>query len=806
MLVDEKIVPEGGMVVVLEPRRLAARMLAARVAFERRSKLGAEVGYQVRFEGAYGRETRILFVTEGILLRRMLGDPELRGIAAILFDEFHERHLYGDITLARALELQESARSDLKIGVMSATLDGAALEDYMAPCERLASAGRTYPVEIRHRASKAGPNPRDPKLWDEAADACEEALKAGAAGDFLIFMPGGYEIRKTLDAIGARKWARDFTLLPLHGELPPAAQDAAVAPGSGRRKIVVATNVAETSLTIPGVRIVIDGGLARVPDFDPRRGINTLTIRKISRASADQRAGRAGREAPGLCLRLWSERDHAGRDDREAPEIHRLDLAEAALLIKAGGCPDMEAFRWLDAPDPQMALRAEELLRDLGAADRGSGAITARGHALLAYPLHPRFAAVLEAAKHFGCLPHAALCAALMQGRDLFLKKKAAGGMAREDWQQPGDWSDFQASLRAFATAASGNFNPQRCTQLGVNAGSAREAGALAAQLIRIAGEKPPAEILADPAEGDLGRAILAGFSDHLASRLSPSTAACAVVGGRRGRLEDGSALRKTMLFAAAEMIEIEGRDVQVVLNNATAVREDWLRELFPGDFAEAREALWEEAGRRVIAVRQKRFRDLVLESGQSGDPDPAAAARILAEKIHAGELTLRTWDSAVESWIARLNSLAAWMPELELPAIGDGDRLYLLEEICQGASTYKQVKDASPWGPLRRWLNPMQQDLLERYAPERLKLANGRGAKVQYRPEGPTISLVLQQLYDVNETPAVAAGRVPVRVELLAPNQRPAAVTSDLARFWREGYPEVKKMLRGRYPKHEWR
>src|ERR1700704_1278436 len=356
-----------GQVVILQPRRLAARLLAARVASERNCRLGDEVGYQIRFENITSRRTRIRFVTEGILLRQLIQDPELRGVSAILFDEFHERHLYGDITLARALQLQGTSRSDLKLAVMSATLDAGLLEKYLAPCSLLSSAGRAFPVEIEYLPKPVGGDGYP--IWDLAADELE-GLASQTEGDVLIFMPGKYEIGRTISAIRASRVSDRFVVLPLHGELPPAEQDAALAHYQKRRAIV-ATNVAETSLTIDGVQVVIDSGLARIARFDPRRGINTLLVEKISRASAEQRTGRAGRTAPGHCLRLWTEREHLARAEQELPEVKRLDLAEVVLTLKASGVEEIGSFRWLEPPDPRALARAEQLLADLGALRAG---------------------------------------------------------------------------------------------------------------------------------------------------------------------------------------------------------------------------------------------------------------------------------------------------------------------------------------------------------------------------------------------------------------------------------------------------
>ncbi len=408
-----------GQVVILQPRRLATRLLAARVAWERKAELGREVGYQIRFENVTGSETRIKFVTEGVLLRQMVQDPRLAGVSALIFDEFHERHLYGDITLARALDLQEQTRPDLLIVVMSATLEAARLEEYLKPCRVVESQGRVFPVEVRYSGEPGYLDKRP--VWEQAAEAFEGYAGSGGDGDVLVFMPGGFEISQTIEAIRHCDGARGFILLPLHGELPPREQDAAVA-RYDKRKVVVATNVAETSLTIDGIRCVLDSGLARIPRYDPYRGINTLLIEKISRASADQRTGRAGRTAPGLCVRLWSREEHAHRLQQELPEVKRLDLAEVVLTLKAAGVENLRGFRWLERPEEQALAHAEEVLEDLGAASKVQSRITPLGRKMLAFPAHPRYARMLLAAQDYGCVYAACLVAALTQGRELLLR------------------------------------------------------------------------------------------------------------------------------------------------------------------------------------------------------------------------------------------------------------------------------------------------------------------------------------------------------------------------------------------------
>jgi ATP-dependent helicase HrpB len=804
ILLDHELLGDG-QVVILQPRRLAARLLAARVASERTCRLGDEVGYQIRFENITSKRTRIRFVTEGILLRQLVQDPELRGITAILFDEFHERHLYGDITLARALQLQATSRPDLKLAVMSATLDAGLLEKYLAPCSLLTSAGRAFPVEIEYLPKPVGGDGYP--IWDLAADELER-LAPNTSGDVLIFMPGKYEIGRTISAIRASRVSDRFVVLPLHGELPPAEQDAALAHYQKRRAIV-STNVAETSLTIDGVRVVIDSGLARMARFDPRRGINTLLVEKISRASADQRAGRAGRTAPGSCLRLWTEREHIDRAAQELPEVKRLDLAEVVLTLKASGIDDIAAFRWLEPPEPQALARAEQLLADLGAIS--SSRITELGRRMLAFPVHPRYARMLLAAHEYRCVPAIALIAALTQGRNLM--RRLEGKQAREDRDdvlgEESD-SDFFILMRAFRYAEKSRFDGQRCSHLGINAGAAREAAQLSEQFLAIARDEG-LDLRGDEAKpGAIQRCVLAGFPDQVAVRLDAGTLRCALVHARRGVLARESAVHDARLLVASEIREIESSDEerQVLLTMATKIEEEWLRELFPESFREERRVEFDSVSRRVIGRRTTLFHDLLLRSEEFSAANEPAAAQLLAREVAAGTCPLKHWDNAVEQWLARVNFVAAQFPEMEFPRIDAAAKLLLFEQICQDAASYKEIKERPVWPIVKSWLNSGQQKALDDLAPERIKLASGRAAKITYGDDGspPTIAARIQDLYDTPRGLAVGSGRVPIRIQVLAPNHRPIQITNDLETFWREGYPKIKKELQRKYPKHVWR
>ena len=482
-----------------------------------------------------------------------------------------------------------------------------------------------------------------------------------------------------------------------------------------------------------------------------------------------------------------------------------MDLAEVVLTLLASGVQDLDSFRWLEKPDATAMAHAAEVLRTLGAmAPEGRG-ITPLGRKLTAYPVHPRHARVLEAAREKDCVAPIALTIALLQGRPLFGKS----GTAPPDSLLDGyEFSDLQPLWRAWEAARAAGFERDACISLGVNGLAAREAGQLAAQLLRIAGNhSPPHEWSREPDAAILGPVLLTGFSDQVGRRTSQGSLAADLPGGRRGQIPRESVVRKAPLVVAAEVREIEGRDIQVVLNGLTAIEEHWLAELFPTDFLRKTEAVWDDIQRRVLQKERVMFRDLILAERQSGEPNRDAAASILAEKVFAGELRLTGWDDAVEQWIIRLNHLTQWMPELEMPSLTPDDRTFVIAQMCHGAFSYKDIKDKAPWPTLRSWLSPQQSAWLDQYAPERLSLPDGRTAKVVYAENGdPMISARIQQLYGLEDTPRIAAGRVPVVVSILAPNQRPLQVTKDLAGFWTNHYPRIKQELQRKYPKHLWK
>ena len=767
-------------IVVLEPRRIAARAAARRIAAERGWEAGREVGWQVRFERRYGPETRLLVVTEGILTRMLQGDPFLEDVGVVVFDEFHERSLHTDLALAMTRRVQaDGARPDLKIVVMSATLDAGPVAAFLGGCPVVTGEAPVHPLTIRH-ADRPDARPTPVVV----AEAVRRGLADGE-GDVLAFLPGVGEIRRTAGLLAATAVAADVDVLPLYGDLPPASQDAALRAGP-RRRVVLATNVAESSVTVAGVRIVVDSGLARVLRHDPTSGLDRLMLGRIGRASADQRAGRAAREGPGLCLRLWPASEHAGLRPAEEPEVRRVDLAGAALELRAWGEPDPAAFAWFEAPHPEILASADLLLRRLGAVD--DAGITPLGRTLVTLPVHPRLGRLLVEAWRLGHPNAGALAAALLAERDPFRP-------APDDAPPPS--SDSDVLDRVHAVEAGRDARPGGALR------QVERARAQLAHLVRDALGPPPAPSV-DRDEAVL-RAVFAGWSDRLARRRAPESDRGVLLGGSGVRLAPQSAVRAAPLFVCVDVdAGRRGVHAEALVRLASAVPREWLPE---GRVTRGIEVAFDPALERVVAVRRTRFDDLALDERIEGAPDPAAAAQALAAAAaeRLGE-ALDLDEPAVAGLLARVRSLAAWRPDLGLPTFDDDALRALLPALAAGRRALAELRAAPLADALLAALTYEQRRALDREAPARIDVPSGRSALLRYEPGAPPVLAVpIQELFGCVETPRVAGGRVPVRLHLLAPNGRPQQVTDDLAGFWERGYPEVRKELRGRYPKHPW-
>ncbi len=805
----------SGEIWVLQPRKLATRALAKRVAYELGEPLGQRIGYQIRDEFVGGKNTRVRFVTEGILLRRLAEDATLRGIIAIVFDEFHERNVFSDLSLARAAQVQET-RPDLKLVLMSATLDSASLLDWLGEdAVGLRSDGRCYPVEEVFLPSRtAGKKGASEKIWDHLAAASSQYFQKtpnalAEQQNVLIFLPGRFEIRKTHEALKRCKWTKDLEIHELFSELSPEKQDKALASGSAR-KIILSTNVAETSLTIDGVTLVIDSGLERRSSFDHRRQTQTLLIEPISQASAAQRAGRAGRVRPGTVLRMWSENSHHQRLPRVPAEIHRTDLSSCLLWLLASGVESLEEFPWFEAPEAEAFDKALQLLRELGAID-GSSRLTEIGRLMGRLPIAPRYArlAIEGAAQNSGSF--FCLIAAMAESRDLFPHRRfQQSHLMPEDFAEPDDCTDWLALIRAWSQLKQLNFPYERCRDWGIHHQACREVDQLATRLCRtLRCPLPTAQTLFPaPPEEIVATTFLAAFADQLACKKSASTLACHVSGGRSGSVEKGcvGAGKEVGLFITNEMIEVAGATVTTRLSKTTRVDPAVLKSTYPDDFQDVREAVYDEKERRVIGLIQKRFRDLVLDSRIDGQVPTDLAAELLAQQVLAGNLKLKRWDQKVDEFIGRVNCLHRHQPDYGIEAIDEDTRLLLVTEICQGATRYKEIKDRDPWPTLKSWVPSSMRSYFDAAVPERYSFANGRSGRISYAdPDQPVVSVLIQHIFGLSKQPHILDGKCPLGVEILAPNHRPIQMTDDLPAFWTGSYSAVRSQLRGRYPKHDW-
>ena len=785
-----------GRILMLEPRRVAARAAAGFMARQRGEALGDTVGYRIRFESAISARTRVEVVTEGILTRLIQDDPTLDGVAAIIFDEFHERHLSADLGLALALDVQAQLRPDLRIVVMSATLDGEKLAQFLdAP--RLSSAGRSFPVAIQYFPAR-----RDEAMLFQLKRCVLDALQQHE-GDLLVFLPGQREIadaQKLLDAsLAVLPSSSGIVVVPLHGELSVEQQSVALAPDpGGRRRVVLATNVAESSVTLPGVRVVIDAGLAREPRFDPNSGFSRLETVNISQASADQRAGRAGRVADGYCYRLWPQSQRL--EPMRTPEIAQTELSALRLELAAWGDAGL---RFVDAPPNGALASAQELLQRLHALD-GAARITAVGRRMLTLGTHPRLAAMLLSASDEREQALACDLAALIEARD------PLKGYRGDDWA-----ARWQA-LAAFRNAASGarDGTPDRARSGGHAANASRSALAAIDQAakqwrrrLRCNAPSPasvPAHLL-----GDL---LLHAFPERIARQHPNDPRRYQLANGRMAKIFDDSALFGEPWIVASEL-RFETRD-SLVLRGAP-LDESRLERDFAGRFIERDFVRWDDATRGLIARREKRFDKIVLESKPAGRPDPAQAAEALCEAIAELGLDALPWTESLKQWRKRVRCLREWLPELDLPDLGEealiSSRADWLKPALQGKTRLDVLSESELGEALKSSVDWSLRQKVDQLAPTRIAVPSGMERAIEYsldddgRAAAPVLAVKLQELFGLANTPRICDGRVPLTLHLLSPGGKPLQVTQDLKGFWDRTYPEVKKEMKGRYPRHPW-
>jgi ATP-dependent helicase HrpB len=770
LLLDEPWL-EGRRIVMLEPRRVAARAAAARMASLLGQRVGETVGYQIRFERRISPRTRIEVVTEGLLTRRLQADAELSGVGLIVFDEFHERSLDADLALALTLEARGALRPDLRVLVMSATLDTQRVTTLLDRAPVIESGGRMFPVDIRYAPPRA-----DVDIGSAVADGVTAALQA-ADGDVLAFLPGGREIREAQRRLAAR-CGTGTAIFPLYGDLSSAEQDVALQPlRDGRRKVILATNIAQTSLTVEGVTAVVDCGWARVARFDLGAGASRLETQRISRAAADQRAGRAGRLGPGVAWRLWSRDQHAQLPPQDTPEILVADLSRFALeLATWGATPD--ALPLLDAPPAANWNYAQALLRAVDAVD-GDGRITAHGRALARLPTAPRLAHMLLAARELGLADAAAWIAATLDERDAS--------------------TDLAAAVTALRR---GRADPA----------AQRRAGEAVRQFLRLIDAEDGARGSRGADEvADAGRLVALAFPERIARRrtLAPGArdAAYLCVDGGEARIAAADALaaqewlaiahwepgppRRIRLAAAADFADIE-QDHAAHIETADTV-------------------FWDGQSEAVVAERQRRFGAIVLQRKPLRESGGEAVRAAMLEGLCDLGLQALPWSDGARQWQARVLSLRAWRPQDGWPDVSDAALAATMADwlgpYLDGITRRDHLARLDLPAILNSMLDYPQQQRLAQLAPTHLQVPSGSRVALEYAADGapPVLAVKLQELFGLTQTPAVDDGRRPVMLHLLSPARRPIQVTQDLAGFWQRTYAEVKKELKGRYPRHPW-
>jgi ATP-dependent helicase HrpB len=789
-------------VYLLQPRRLAARSVAQRIAFENQWTLGQECGYHVRFDRCFQRNTQLIVATEGVLLRRLQDDATLDGTAVVVLDEFHERSLDADLLLGMLRQVQASIREDLRIVIMSATLNAEQLAAKLDNAPTISVQGRMFPVSIRYR---------QPTFRQTTVDAMTSAIldvSQRESGDILAFLPGQGEIHRVRDQVAPA--LRDFDVHALYGSLPLEEQTRIIEPGS-KRKIVLSTNVAETSLTIEGIGVVIDSGLARVMRFDPSVGLDRLNLEAIAQDSATQRTGRAGRVAEGVCIRLWEEASQRSRAVSLDPEIRRVDLAAAVLQLFHWGHNDVLSFPWVTAPREEAVDAAQSLLQKLGAIQNKT--ITDIGRSLVKLPLHPRLGRMVLSGASQKAIRRVALAAAMLAERDPFQAR---------DHRQSNNTSRGSSittnTVRRWSSdiVARVEFIEQYLdrgpadTPLGsLNRGTVQSIVKAAKEIEQLAQREDAAsdrtsqhEQSEDHSDFALMKALLHGFPDRVAKRRTSGGAAL-MCGGKAVQVGPMSGVQQSEIFLAID-VDAGGTGPNALVRQASAVELEWLT----GPMRTEREELFfHPTQQQVVARRRSYWDDLILnETPMAIENQPAAAELLYRSALTSWANVFPSDDDELSSLVERCRWLKSVAPEVDLPELNEGTLHEVCRQLCEQRRSFAELKKA-PW---RDWLlgrfSNDQLRILDREAPRRIEVPSGSSIRIEYEVGKPPILAVkIQEVFSWKATPRLAFGRVPLLLHLLAPNQRPQQITDDLASFWATGYTMVKKDLKRRYPKHSW-
>ena len=785
-----------------EPRRLAARMAARRVAAELGERVGERIGYRVRFEEAVGPKTRVVYATEGVILKRLQREPDLRSVSAVILDEFHERHLDTDLLLAVLTHLRETRRRDLKLIVMSATLDAAPVARFLGDCPKLSSEGRMYPVEVEHLRE-----PDERPLEKQVVSAVRSLLDADPSGHVLVFLPGAGEIRRAQEALEPLRTERGLLVTPLHGDLPIQDQARAIEP-SRERKVVLSTNVAESSVTVDGVCGVVDSGLARTASHSPWTGLPTLATTKISRASATQRAGRAGRTRAGRVLRLYTLGDYTARTEHDIPELLRADLTDALLVLHGVGVRSFAELRWLAAPPSARAGAAEELLTLLGATDEHQQ-LTAIGRRMLELPLHPRLSRLVVEGERLGVAETAALMAALLSERDIraasrtrFANKAHGAGQGLDTATGP---SDVLELVDQFEVARSLGFEARRLQAHALDARAVDAVQRAERQLLRLVRSRAEAP---QDQEAALLSCVLASFVDRLARRRKPGGHELLLASGSTARLSPDSAVRNEEFLLAVDVEERAGNKgaLEASVRLASAVKPGWLLDRYESRLELTDDLVWNADAERVDSITRLSFGAVALEESRAPAAPSEAAARVLYDALtRAGAIEFLRSD-ALTTLTERVNLVARHFPSGGLTPLDPNGFEQQLRELSRDITSFSELRalDFANW--LTQQMSPAAQRLLHEQAPTEWRLPGGRTAKIQYEPgKPPFLESRLQDFFGMARGPSLCAGRVPITLHLLAPNQRAVQVTTDLAGFWERHYPGIRRELMRRYPRHFW-
>ncbi len=734
----------------------------------------------MRFESRMSERTRIAFLTEGLLNRRIEADPTLEGVGAVIIDEFHERSIHAELALGFLSEIRATLRPELIVVVMSATIDAAPIARFIGG-DVVRSEGRLFPVEIFHDE-----RPDDRRLEDRVGSAVRRVLTTNDdGGDVLVFLPGVGEIQRAKSIVEPLVGDRADVVL-LYGDLDPAKQDAAVRRGT-KRKIVLSTNVAETSLTIPGVTTVIDSGLVKTLRHDAGRGMDSLVLTRTSRASADQRAGRAGRIGPGRAFRMWTASEHRSLEPFDRPEIERVDLAGVVLSVLGWADRDPRSFAFFEPPPAAGIERALEVLRALGAVERGRYALTRRGRALLGLPVHPRVGAVLLSAKAEGAGRRGALVAAMLGERDVM----------RRSQRPPTSSSDVLDRVELIEELERSGFSSSLAERIGVDVNAARMVCRSRDQLGRLIGVGTGADSgRSERSDEVITRALLAGYADRVAKRRDRGERV-RLVGGRGAKLAPESAVREAELLVAVDVEDKPGQ-AESLVRVASAVSRDDLGKL---GLVEEKRARWNAAREAAEGVIETRFLDLVLDERTDPTPDLGALSELLAEKAALEPERILSLDAKAQALLSRVAFARRHAPESEIPEVSP---VALVRVLARGRRSVAELRKADVMAAVFELLGG-RRSTLESVAPERLEVPTGSRISLSYESDVPVLSVRLQEVFGWAETPKIGRGRVAVRMELLSPSYRPVQVTQDLRSFWNTTYQEVRRELRAKYPKHAW-